>query len=55
MRLVFVGSLIVSVMLLFWPCFCLQQQEDEQMLVPHSDLPENNNNDNNNHQPMEGN
>jgi len=26
----------------------LQQQEDEEMLVPHTDLPENN------HQPMEG-
>lgn len=27
---------------------CLQQQEDEEMLVPHSDLAENN------HQPMDG-
>lgn len=28
-------------------CF-VQQQEDEEVLVPHTDLPENN------HQPMEG-
>lgn len=33
---------------LFWGVLCLQQQEDEEMLVPHADLAENN------HQPMDG-
>lgn len=42
--LVFVGSIKSDDL----SAFALQQQEDEEMLVPHSDLTENN------HQPMEG-